>query len=232
MRTATAAFEGVEPIFIIVCFHVNRSLGIPRGRTIQFYLLVTGILGIIRTRTIWNTASAAVSSWRKWKVLAGFQTVSLIARWSLTAVLLLYRNEEALSQESAEERANILSTMFFWWINPLLVLGYRHEIVSIDLDSMPVHRSISVSTTSKGNSWLRSLYRYIYHRPSEGPGIRLAARFPSSFLMTYVIAVVLRMILLAVSLAQPFIISGILDFVQGGENTSIGVWLIIAIVTM
>lgn len=232
MKTATAAFEGVEPIFITACYQLNRCLGISRDRTAELYLLVTGILGIIRARTFWNAASAAISSWRKLHVLAGFQTVSLIARWALFAISLLDSNGEAQAQGSVEERANILNTMFFWWINALLALGYRHEIAPIDLDRMPVHSSISVSTTSRNNSWLRFLYHYVYPGRPEGPGIKLAARFPSSFLMSFLTAALLRMLLLAVSFGQPFVINGILDFVQGGDNTSVGVWLIIAVVAM
>lgn len=237
IRTTAAAFGIIEPILVIVCLFLNWRLEISRDHILGVYLLITNILNIIRTRSLWNFTLQAVSSRTSINILAGFQTASLISRFCLFGVQLLGYSQNLSSPHAGkesekiatEEKSNFLSVLLFWWVGVIMFLGYRREISSTDLEKIAVHSIIFVSTHSRDNRWLSYLYRHLLSKESPKPGLRLATQFPVSYMRTYLTASALRLVLVAVTFAQPFIISGLLSFLQGEADASVGVWLVLAV---
>ena len=62
---------------------------------------------------------------------------------------------DARKQRSGEENASLFSKAFFWWIHPILALGYRNILLNHDLP--PIKRSLKSST-------LRSNIMDTWHR--------------------------------------------------------------------
>ena len=63
------------------------------------------------------------------------------------------RIEEEKRARNPEESANIFSRLTFWWIDPLLLLGYQRVLEDADLYNLSKNDSAAVNCTALQTRW-------------------------------------------------------------------------------
>lgn len=178
----------------------------------NFYLLITCIADSVRVHTLWRLAKLDPS--------AGFALPALqIVLMIVSAIAFLF-SEFCSSIKSREERkgrrvhvdepsCGTCATLFLGWLWPLLKYGNKNKLKVDDLmGSVPRPTAAYKLQTNKLDL--------------------LDTGFWASAMMQFLGAIFIRLLGAASMLAQPFIINGIVSFLQRGTDSSVGVWLVIA----
>lgn len=142
LSIASAVLALVSTIIFAVLSYREHARSSGPCKIIQAFLLLTTLLDLARVRTQWllpdNMAIATILS-----ITFGSRILWLI----LESVpkhkygVLVGSDEDV----SPEELNGIISRSLFWWINPLLILGYNKDLSMDDL--YPVDDALSGPTT-------------------------------------------------------------------------------------
>lgn len=177
----------------------------------NLYLLVACISDGVRVHTLWRLAQLDPP--------AGFALPALqIAIMIMTAISFFF-SEFCSSAKSREVRngrrayidesgGGTSGMLFFGWLWPLLRYGLKNKLVAEDLKSS-LARPVATYT-------LRGSKVDFYD-----------AGFWGSATIQFLGALFVRLLGAGTLLAQPFIINGIVSFLQGSKDRSIGIWLVV-----
>lgn len=142
LSLAAAVLALISTILFSVVSFKEHSCSKGPCETIQVFLLLTILLDLARVRTQWllpdNLAIATSFS-----IAFGLRILWLVFESIPKHKYgVLLANDEDISPE---ELNGIISRSLFWWINPLLVLGYSKDLSMSDL--FPVDSALSGPTT-------------------------------------------------------------------------------------
>lgn len=112
-----------------------------------------------------------------------------------------------------EPGSGVFGMLFFGWIWPLLQYGHKNTIATSDLESTI---ACSTATFKLGSDWISTLVD--------------ERKFLSEIALPFLGAVIFQILSAGATLAQPFIVHGIVSYLQGEQNKSVGIWLITAMV--
>lgn len=177
----------------------------------NLYLLVTCIADGVRVHTLWRLAQL--------DPLTGFTLPALQTAIMMTTALSFFFSEFGSSVKSRgvpsgsrayidEPGSGTCEALFFGWLWPLLRYGLKNKLVAEDLKS--------------------SLARPVATYTLRGSKVDLYdAGFWASATVQFLGALLVRLLGAGTLLAQPFIINGIVSFLQGNKVRSVGVWLVV-----
>lgn len=112
-----------------------------------------------------------------------------------------------------EPGSGVFGMLFFGWLWPLLQYGHKNTIATSDLESVIAR---STATFTLGSDWMYAM--------EDGRKFIFAIALP------FLGAVIIQILSAGATLAQPFIVQGIVSYLQSKQNKSIGIWLVIAMV--
>jgi ATP-binding cassette subfamily C (CFTR/MRP) protein 1 len=123
-----AAFSLVGTVFFGLLSHLEHFRALQPSALLDVYFVVSLLLDCARTRTLWAIADA--------HDIAVISIVMLLVK--LCIVILESQGKAHLfkpiyDRPSKEGSGGIFDRAFFWWLNHLLVLGYRKSLVVEDL---------------------------------------------------------------------------------------------------
>jgi ATP-binding cassette, subfamily C (CFTR/MRP), member 1 len=130
----SAAFGVVEAIGIGSLSTVEHNHSAHPSTILSIYLLFSTVFGAARSRTLW-----LIRSDLKLSLVFTLST-------SVKAILLVLESKEKrrhlqhdIVDCTAEATSGIYSRITFWWLNPLLVKGFKSKISVDDLSHVSVH---------------------------------------------------------------------------------------------
>ncbi|KAM3468574.1 hypothetical protein MY5147_007798 [Beauveria neobassiana] len=178
----------------------------------NIYLLVTCIADGVRVHTLWRLA--------KLDPPAGFALPTLqVAVIIMTAVAFLFSELcSGLKSRAARKGRRVYvdepgsgagGMLFLGWLWPLLKYGLKNKLVADDLKSS-LPRPIAAYRLQSNNLDL------------------FDAAFWGGAAVHFLGAMFIRILGAATLLAQPFIINGIMSFLQSNQNRSVGAWLVVS----
>jgi ATP-binding cassette, subfamily C (CFTR/MRP), member 1 len=200
----------------ILLSHLEHKKSTRPSTILTTYFLFTILFDTARSRTLWaipnNTAVAAVST-----TLHALKVVILILEAQAKGGLL----NASYNGCPPEATAGIFNRSLLWWINPLLLVGYRKDLSVQDL--YPIDKGLSFDTKER-EFWRRfkrgkELVSLIVtcHANAENLPVDIQKRNALLFLTLQChkgiifLAVIPRLFLGAFTLAQPFLVSRVID---------------------
>lgn len=203
---ASLDFAAACVLFVLSCFEHSRS--ITPSSIIGLYLLISLVLDATRLRTFYLIGGYEASS------IAHFMSLSLATKFGVLVTeatekrSILLENYQHLPPE---QTSGIYNKSVFWWVNPLLKLGFdttlRTDILfTLDeaLASANVHRLFKKHWSAKRD---HGRYSLIFTTVSVLKWPLLVAAIP-------------RLLLSAARFAQPFLVSATITFV-GDRHTDV-----------
>ncbi|KAF1737236.1 ATP-binding cassette transporter abc2 [Beauveria bassiana] len=178
----------------------------------NFYLLVTCIADGVRVHTLWRLAKLDPST--------GFALAALqVAVIIMTAVAFLFSEICSTVKSRAARKGRRVyvdepgsgagGMLFLGWLWPLLKYGLKNKLVADDLKfSLPRPNAIYRLRTNNLDLF--------------------DADFWGGAAVHFLGAMFIRILGAATLLAQPFIINGILSFLQSNQHRSVGAWLVVS----
>ncbi|OAA41159.1 ABC transporter, transmembrane domain, type 1 [Beauveria brongniartii RCEF 3172] len=178
----------------------------------NLYLLVTCIADGVRVHTLWRLA--------KLDPPTGFALPTLqVAVIIMTAVAFLFSELcSGLKPRAARKGRRVYvdepgsgagGMLFLGWLWPLLKYGLKNKLVADDLKSS-LPRPTATYRLQTNNLDL------------------FDADFWGGAAVNFLGAMLIRILGAATLLAQPFIINGIMSFLQSNQNRSVGAWLVVS----
>lgn len=135
ISTASAAISLVSALTLLILSHLEHIKSIRPSSLISVYLIATVIFDAARVRTQWLAIGTQSSN----GAYAGVLTASLAVK---CIVLILEAVEKrslllGLNKEfSKESTSGLLSRSSFWWLNTLLLSGFRNVLTVEDLPAI------------------------------------------------------------------------------------------------
>ncbi|RDW82931.1 cyclic peptide transporter [Coleophoma crateriformis] len=206
----TAAVLAVlDALGLLLLSHAEHFRSLRPSDITNTYLFITLLFDIARTRTLWIQHApkpiAAVFS----AMLAVKLSVAITEAVEKRGILLLpYRHV------SPEATSGIYSRAFFWWLNKIMMVGFRRVIRDEDLFPLEDDLSSIVLKRQAETSWARAnktRSHALFWSTLNANRVKLAASmFP-------------RLALIGFRYVQPFLLSQTVDFVgRKEESDSIG----------
>ncbi|GFP57675.1 ABC multidrug transporter B [Trichoderma asperellum] len=112
-----------------------------------------------------------------------------------------------------EPGSGIFGMLFFGWLWPLLRYGHKNTIAISDLEPAIAR---STAKFNLGSNWMSTMED--------------ERKFLCGVALPFISAVIIQILSAGATLAQPFIVQGIVTYLQNEQNKSIGIWLVIAMV--
>ncbi|TVY84949.1 ABC transporter FUM19 [Lachnellula suecica] len=198
--------------------HLAHLRSITPSSPLCLFLALTVVFDVARCRTLWTVDSS--------EQVASMMTASA----GLKGIILLFESWEKrgilrdyYKTLPVESTAGILNQMFCWWMNPLLLFGFRnmHSLdtlwevdlgISADANESPLFKRWN-SCKSKQAAHSLLLVTLLHNKKAIGKTV-IPRLFQTGF-----------------TFAQPFLVRRVLDYIQmpGGSNdTSVGTGLVLA----
>ncbi|TVY68841.1 ABC transporter FUM19 [Lachnellula suecica] len=129
--------------------------------------------------------------------------------------------------QSPEELSGILEKVFFIWINPILIQGYRNILVDQDLP--PLNRDLTPEVTRKAilQTWSQRI------KPETQTALPLALL--KCVKIPFITAIIPRLFLILFRYSQPVLIKNSIQFVTSSpsdEGNNTGYWLVVSAVVI
>ncbi|KAL2812693.1 P-loop containing nucleoside triphosphate hydrolase protein [Aspergillus granulosus] len=119
---AASLLMGCGALILCVLSYMEHSRSVRPAFLLEFYLLVTLLFDITRTRTLW--LRDAGDSGKLVAIIASFAVgvkviLILLEGWEKEAIL-----KDKYKNYPPEARAGIVNRALFWWLNPLFFMGF------------------------------------------------------------------------------------------------------------
>lgn len=218
LRSSSALAAGslgfLTAVAIWLLSAVEHSRSVRPSTILCVYLLVTIAFDAVQVRTLWligQPLSLCVTS-----------SISVF----LKAVLLLLESRhkrksllEPYRSLPPEALCGILGTSFFWWLNPLMWLGYWASLSLKDLHP---------TGPEMASCFLDDKFDASWNEIRRGGKYRLALATLWSLRWPLLSAAFPRVCQTAFTFAQPFLIARVIDFVAGDapEDAAVGYGLV------
>ncbi|KAK7987123.1 hypothetical protein PG988_002111 [Apiospora saccharicola] len=191
---------------------------------VSCFLLLTLVFDAARCRTLWMLESRPV------KDVAIIASLSLALKALLLILESLEKRRILLPRYRTlppESTAGLFNQAFCWWLNPLLVYGYRHvhslkTLPEVDED-LCIDTETNSRLTAKWNAWR--------HKEAAHSLLLLSLMHNKKAIAK---AILPRLCQTGFVFAQPFLVKRVIEFIQSPDNeynnASVGTGLIIAYV--
>ncbi|EGX94126.1 ABC multidrug transporter, putative [Cordyceps militaris CM01] len=215
MGSSAAAYtvRFIAALFICLALFLSRR---HLKLTTDLYLLATCIADGFRIHTLWATVNQSGES--QGIVLAALQTAIMVlsaatlVNSEVKASLGLHTIRRKAGPAHVDEpNSGTLSVLFFGWLWPLLAHGSKNQLITSDTESSTIR---SKAIHQMDDDWKKCLDK----------------EFLSEFGMHFAFGVILQILSAGATMAQPFIIQGIVSYLQSEKRSPTGTWLIIAMV--
>ncbi|GAB1316363.1 hypothetical protein MFIFM68171_06573 [Madurella fahalii] len=195
----------VFPLLVLSYFeHVFR---VAPSFIIELYMLLTVLFDVVRLRTLWLMPPSAHVS------LAAGETATLAVKVALVLAeaarkdsLLLPDSKEKFS---TEQLAGLYGRSLFFWLGSTLWNGFTRYLVPSDLSGPRDDVSAEFMRDNFRAHWL--------HNPNKSGKTALFSTLFKSMPAKFLIPVVPRATIVALTLTQPMLLERMLTFVQGGQ---------------
>lgn len=183
---------------------------------LEFYFFLTTIFTGARIRTLWLIGGELTAE-------AGLLTATFTIRFLLAIVEAVTKRQYIVSERlpaAHEATAGFWGVTLFTWVNSLVRGGYQNKL-SQAIPSMSEHMLTETTTPVAQAEWHRSTDR----KPSPS----LTRAMLRAHFGTFLLGVAPRILLLAASIAQPFLVSRTLNWFSAESdpaNNNIGYGLI------
>lgn len=209
MAASSLDFTAACTLFLLSCFEHSRS--ITPSTVIGLYLLFSIPFDAVRLRTLFLVGGSARS-------IAHLQSLSL-------AIKLIVLITEAVEKRSIllesyrelppEATSGVYSRSVFWWLNPLLRLGFIKTLRTDDLFTLD-------KTLSSGNAYRR--FQRQWSSVKEYTRFSLLLTTVNVLKWQLLVSAVPRLWLSAARFAQPFLVRQTINYVGHSDQPSANGW--------
>jgi len=158
LRTASVAASCISFITSLVLgtlSYVEHRKTLRPSLILNAYLFVSLVLDAAILRTFWLAAlSSSISSIFSASFI--FKTVILILEGTEKRRFIVFN----IDHRSPEATTSLYSQGFFWWLNPLLLEGYRRLLKPVDLYVLDQGLSTAVVNERFSHVWTHSLFTF------------------------------------------------------------------------
>ncbi|CAG9993921.1 unnamed protein product [Clonostachys byssicola] len=205
VRTSVAesAVGIVEAIVIAALFLTEHVRSPKHSLLLSLYLFLSLLLHFPITRSLWIRENTVF--------LASFFTFQLVVK----AVLLVFEEiprsgaMASPTKYAGEPWAGMVSRTFFWWLNPLLYLGFRRAIDVNDLGNM--------YDKFDSHALLERLETHWNKDPQTSKTALMRCTF-AAYKWQFFAGIIPRLLYSAFGFAQPFLINAVIAHVQNPEG--------------
>jgi ATP-binding cassette subfamily C (CFTR/MRP) protein 1 len=123
-----AALSLVSVLLATALSPLEHRYSLKSSTVLSVYVLFTGLLDIAVTRTLWLALSSST--------IPALVSASLALKLFILCLESLQKDALLFSEwknRAVEETANVFSRSLFWWLNPVLWRGNRHNLSIDDL---------------------------------------------------------------------------------------------------
>jgi len=194
-------------VFATLTLHCEHSRGHRSSGVLTIFWLLSLLVDIVRFRTFLIDAQhIPVHNWLHIAFFAphfGFDLMSFV--FSLLKEPPPYEAEEG--NESPERHASFFSVISFWWLNPLMMTGYKRALTPQDLWELNRNdRAAQLSATFRGK-WLRQVRK-------KGDKASLVAAMRQSFGFTFFVAALFKLANDLLAFVAPQLLKAMIGFTQ------------------
>lgn len=218
----TCTLQFVCVLVLLVRYSASRK----RSHLFELCLLCFTLCDIFRTHTTWRLL--APNSGRQDSVIAILQTTATTIYGLLLGIAACSSTSEPPATKyvgivAKESDASAISLLFLSWLNPLVSYGLKNRLSQDDVEKVEIHHN-AVFQLPDGET-------KIVNGGSQNVGFmrQLARRMPLRIHILYLGSGFLSVLAAAVTLCQPLIIGGLVEFLQGNQNSSVGAWLVLGL---
>jgi ATP-binding cassette subfamily C (CFTR/MRP) protein 1 len=194
-----AVFNAVIAIFLLILSYFEHLRNVRPSSILTVYFGATAVFDAVRTRTLYS-----MDDNKTYVIIFSVSTIFKIIIFFLEALDKRSHLRLPFSKIPKETTIGIFRRNFFWWLNPLLWLGYKNNIPISDLD--PIDERLESSEGHKVfyDKWLAI--------NPKTPGA-LTKLLISQYKWQLLIAVPSRLAQTGFTFAQPFLITRVSKFV-------------------
>ncbi|KAK2734190.1 hypothetical protein FQN57_001844 [Myotisia sp. PD_48] len=193
ISVTSSAISFANAVLISILSFLEHQRSYQSSSLLLVYLLMSSIFDSVQLRTLWLM---------KVPLIATLLSLSLASK-TLLFLLESYTKagyiKEPFRSYSSESRASIITWSFLWWLNRLLLTGFRKVLTYDDLST--VHENIDSRTLEKRmeTAWEKR------GKPESCYALPIAAAY--CFFPDWLITVAPRLALVGFNYAQPFLIT-------------------------
>ncbi|RDL32356.1 p-loop containing nucleoside triphosphate hydrolase [Venustampulla echinocandica] len=194
-----------SPVFIVLSYWEHYRSTTP-STILNLYLLATIPMDAARARTLFkipnNIAIASIFT-----AIVCFKFIILILEAKEKSNLI----RPEFKCPSPEQTAGTLNRSFFWWFNPLLLIGFKQSLVVNDLffndDALTF------------DAWRDIIRRRLANADNSKPHALLKVML-ATFKGLLLAGIIPRLCLTGVNYAQPFLVSRVVNFIEQPETAT------------
>jgi hypothetical protein len=217
LAAASLGLAGALALSVLSYLEHHRSV---RPSTIVLVYLVFSIaFDAVQCRTLWLL---------KANVLAPVSTATLACKLGIFLLELGEKRGILLSpwnHQTPETTSSIINRSFFWWLNNLLLRGFRSSLFTdtlYEVDESMKSEKLFNNLLDARRKWAKSRLSRRY---------RLLLALCDSLRTPLLVTILPRVILIAFKFAQPFLINRVINYIQeknenGGARKDIGYALV------
>lgn len=208
VSAAALDFAAACVLFILSCYEHSRS--VTPSTVISLYLLVSFAFDAVRLRTFYLIDTFAARN------IAHLLSLSLAAKFAVLVTEAVEKRSillEPYKQLPPEQTSGIYNKTVFWWLNPLLKVGFGTNLRTNDLFSLD-------ETLASANVY-RRFERHWHAKRKHGPNSLI---FTTAAVLKWqlIVSAIPRLVLAAARFAQPFLVESTLRFVTEQEDAATG----------
>jgi hypothetical protein len=128
VSVAAAVLGLLSAVLLCGLSYTEHTRSIRPSTVISMYLAISILFDAVQVRTLWLLDDA--------KTLAVLSTAALVTKITMFLVEIQGKRSfllEAWSQGSPEATSGIINRGFFWWVNELLVWGFKGSLNMVSL---------------------------------------------------------------------------------------------------
>lgn len=207
---------------LIFLSHLHHLRRVRPSSILVLWLALTLVFDVARCRTLWAIESAE-SAAAAFSVSVGIKAVLLVLE-SLEKRHLLLPEYKNLPLEST---AGELNQWFAWWINPVLIRGYRKQLSLGTLQD--VDQSLLTGEDGSGLHvrWVSCMCSFSIYEAKAHSATAKQKEKPNALLLACMLqkkrlfskGLIPRIIQSGFTFAQPFLIQRLVIYIQGPEAT-------------
>lgn len=191
-------------LFVLSCFEHSRSVA--PSTIIGLYLIISVPFDAVRLRTHYLLASHAATS------IAAFLSLSLIVKCTVLVTEAVEKRSLLLGPYQdlpPEATSGVYNKSVFWWLNPLLKVGFGKNLHVEDLFNLDQELASTNISTKFRQKWARAKLR--------GPHTLLLTT-GRVLIWQLVVAALPRLILSAARFSQPFLNRTTITYISNRDD--------------
>lgn len=202
-----SSFSVVVTLLLLVTSQAEHVRSHRPSTLLCIYLVLSIVFDAIICRTLWLLPDAYT--------LASVSTGTLVVEVTVLIMELQGKRNHLLGiwqNLGPEATAGIISRGLFWWLNELMIRGFRATLSMSSLHHL--------DSEMQAKSALERVRKYPYTREPQDRGkyflLLLVIR---SHKTAFLLAVFPRLCLIGFTFAQPFLINRVITYVEGDKGT-------------